>query len=516
MNLNALLKNVALRYGDKPAIIDGTRRLSYANLEEQSNRFANALSGLGVRRGDRVAMLLGNSPEFIVAFFGTVKIGAIAVPMDSKYKLAEVKALFADCRPRVLLTESPAVEPLVAAMPGFDHLEKVIDLSPRPSGQFLSFSQLLSDSTAIPVRHAPSEDDTAVIAYTSGATFEPRGIMLTHGSMAFEAEISGEGFAQTDRDIVPVFALPLHHAAGLTIVGLTSIYRGSSLVMLGGLSMAGILELIEKERVTMLIGVPFVFSLLATHAESEGIKNDISSLRLCASGGSPLPVEVSRRFKELYGHHIAQFWGLTEISAHITVQAVDGSGIPGSIGKPLRGCEVKVVDDRDAILPADKTGELICRGPLMQGYYNKPDATAEVLKNGWLYTGDIGHIDAEGNIFITGRKKDMIIPKGQNIVPDDIELVLSWHPKVAESAVMGIPDDPRGEVIVAVIRLKEGENATESEMRRICLDNLANFKVPKEYLFIDFQLPRVEGRVDKQALRKKLGLAPVFPAHTPR
>jgi long-chain acyl-CoA synthetase len=335
--------------------------------------------------------------------------------------------------------------------------------------------------------------------------------MLTHGSMAFEAEISGEGFAQTDTDIVPVFALPLHHAAGLTIVGLTSIYRGSTLVMLGGLSMSGILELIEKERITMLIGVPFVFSMLVSHADSEGIKRNLSSLRLCASGGSPLPIEVSRRFKELYGHHIAQFWGLTEISAHITVQAADGSGIPGSIGKPLRGCEVEVVDDTGTVLPRSRTGELICRGPLMRGYYNKPEATAEVLKNGWLYTGDIGHIDADGNIFITGRKKDMIIPKGQNIVPADIELVLSWNPKVAESAALGVPDDPRGEVIVAVIRLKAGQAATESEMRRLCLDNLANFKVPKEYRFVDFALPRVEGKIDKEALRKKLNLPPVFP-----
>ncbi|OGO38266.1 MAG: hypothetical protein A2147_10915 [Chloroflexi bacterium RBG_16_57_8] len=510
MNLNTLVKTVAQRYGDKAVIIDGARRLSYAGLEEQSNRFANALTGLGVRKDDRVAFLLGNSPEFIIAFFGVVKIGAIAVPMDSKYKLAEIKALFADCRPKVLLTESPCIEPLAPALPGFDHLQHVIDLSAKPAGRFLSFHELLSGAPASSVGREPATDDTAVIAYTSGAAFDPRGIMLSHGSIAFEAEISGEGFAQTDRDVVPVFALPLHHAAGLTIVGLTSVYRGSTLVMLGGLSISGILELIEKERVTLLIGVPFVFSLLVAHAEFEGIKNDLSSLRLCASGGSPLPVEVSRRFKELYGRHIAQFWGLTEISAHITIQPVDGSGVPGSIGKPLRGCEVEVIDDSGTVLPANRTGELVCRGPLMQGYYNKPEATAEVLKNGWLYTGDIGHIDAEGNIFITGRKKDMIIPKGQNIVPADTELVLSWHPKVAEVAVLGIPDEPRGEVIVAVIRLKDGETATESEMRRLCLDNLANFKVPKEYIFVDFPLSSAGCKVDKEALRRRLNLPPVF------
>jgi long-chain acyl-CoA synthetase len=516
VNLKTFLGTVAVRHGPKPAVISGDSRLSYADLDGSSNRVAHALRGLGIEKGDRVAFLLGNSPEFIVAFFGVVKMGAVAVPLDPKYKLTELRSLFADCKPTLVFTEGPCLQSILGALTEFPFVRHVVDVG-SGTQEVLGFEEMLKRGSAIPVEIDPGPDDTAVIAYTSGASFKPRGIMLTHQSIATEAEISGEGFAETDQDVVSVFALPLHHAAGLTIVGLTALYRGGTLLMLPGMSIPGLLEAVERDKITVFIGVPFIFSLMVRHAEENGIKNDLSSLRLCAGGGSPLPVDVSRRFLELYGHHIAQFWGLTEITAHITVQAVDGSGIPGSIGKPLRGCEVEVVDDIGKVLKRNRTGELICRGPLMRGYYNNSAATAEVVKNGWLYTGDIGHIDSEGNIFITGRKKDLIIPKGQNIAPGDIEAILVQHPKVAEAAVLGVPDDPRGEVILAVIRLKDGETATESEIKRLCLDNLANFKIPKEFRFVDFPLPSAGGVVDKMALRRRLDLPPVFPvvAHHP-
>jgi long-chain acyl-CoA synthetase len=511
VNLNTFLRAAAEKFGEKTAIKSGDQRLTYTELEKASNRAAHAFLRQGINRGDKVAFLLGNSLDFVTAFFGMVKIGAVVVPLDSKYKLTEIKALFSDCRPRLVLTESPCLEMIEPALNLFPSVEKVIDLSTEKHPGYQNFKDVMTTSPDISVKPEPAEDDLAVIAYTSGASLSPHGIMLTHGSITIEAEISGEGFAQTEKDVVPVFALPLHHAAGLTIVGLTSLFRGSTLVMMSGMSIPALLETIEKEKVTLFIGVPFIFSLMVSHAEEHGIKNDLSSLRLCAGGGSPLPVPLSRRFKELYGHHIAQFWGLTEVSAHITCQQVDGSGPAGSIGIPLRGCRVEIVDEKGNILPRDQTGEIICIGPLMKGYYNKPEATAEVVKNGWLYTGDIGHIDNQGNIFITGRKKDLIIPKGQNIAPSDIEEVISQSPKVAEVAVLGIPDDPRGEVIVAVIHLNPGQVAVESEIRRLCVENLANFKIPREYIFVDFPLKNKNGVIDKTALRTRLSLPPVFP-----
>jgi long-chain acyl-CoA synthetase len=506
-----MLGVVARRYGQKTAIISDQRRLSYADLDEASNRLASALLKLGVGKGDRVAMLLANSPEFLVTFFGIVKAGAIAVLLDPKYKLGELTCLLGDSQPKVLFTESPTLEPLIPALPRFKGIQQVIDLSGQLKGQFLTYDGLLDSGSAAKTRYEPEPDDFAVIAYTSGPSFNPHGIMLSHQNMVTEVEISGESFALTDKDVVPLFALPLHHAAGLTIVALTTICHGGTVIMIPGLSLPTLLGTIEKEEATLLIGVPFIFALLVRHAEEEGIKYDLSSLRLCASGGSPLPVEVSQRFKQLYGWHIAQFWGLTETTAHITCQAVDGSGVLGSVGKPLRGCEVRVVDDEGRELLPNQTGELICRGPLMKGYYRNPKATAEVMKGGWLYTGDIGQIDNEGNIFITGRKKDLIIIKGQNIAPSDIEWVLSRHPKVAEVAALGIPDEPRGEVVGVAIRLLAEATATESQIKRFCLERLANYKVPKHVFFVDSMPKTNTGKIDKEALRGFLSIPPIFP-----
>ncbi|MCJ7744521.1 MAG: AMP-binding protein [Dehalococcoidales bacterium] len=511
MSLSRMLGVVARRYGQKTAIISDQRRLSYADLNEASNRLASALLKLGVGKGDRVAMLLANSPEFVISFFGIVKTGAIAVLLDPKYKLDELTSLFDDSQPKVLFTESPTLEPLIPAWPRFKCIQQVIDLSGQLKGQFLSYDELLASGTPLEIKTEPEPDDLAVIAYTSGPSFGPHGIMLTHQNIVTEAEISGEGFALTDKDVVPLFGLPLHHAAGLTIVALTTIFRGGTIVMIPGLSLPALLGTLEKEKATLLIGVPFIFALLVRHAEEEGLKYDLSSLRLCASGGSPLPVEVSQRFKQLYGRHIAQFWGLTETTAHITCQAVDGSGVLGSIGKPLRGCVVKVVDDEGRELLPNQTGELICRGPLMKGYYQNPKATAEMIKGGWLYTGDIGQIDNEGNIFITGRKKDLIIIKGQNIAPGDIEWVLSRHPKVAEVAALGIPDESRGEVVGVAIRLKAGATATESGIKRFCLERLANYKAPKQVFFVDSMPKMPTGKIDKEALRELLSIPPIFP-----
>ena len=511
VNLNTFLRTAASRFGDKTAVASGDVRVSYADLDRESDRLASALTRRGVSRGDRVAFLLGNSPEFLIAFFGVVKTGAIAVTLDPKYKMTELEVLFDDCRPSALLTESPALEYVAPELPRFPFIRQVFDLTNPPTGRFSTFRELMAGGTPSPMASEPAPGDTAMIAYTSGASLNPRGIMLTHESIALEAEISGEGFAETERDIVPLFALPLHHAAGLTIVVLTCFNRGGTIIMLPGTSIATLLQAIEKERATLLIAVPFIFAMLVRHAEEEGIKHDLGSLRLCAGGGSALFVEVGQRFKELFDRHIVQFWGLTEVTAHITCQAVDGSGVPGSIGKPLRGCEVKVVDDAGRVLGPCQEGELVCRGPMMKGYWNKPAATAEVLKEGWLCTGDIGRIDSDGNNFVTGRKKDLIIPKGQNIAPGDMETVLVQHPKIVEAAAIGLPDKMRGEVVAVIVRPRSGESVSESEVKRLCLERLANYKAPKEVYFVDFPLKGADGRVDKEALRRRLSLPPVFP-----
>jgi len=281
--------------------------------------------------------------------------------------------------------------------------------------------------------------------------------------------------------------------------------------MLSGISMTALTAAIEREKVTVFIGVPFIFEMLVREAETEGIKNDLSSLRLCAGGGSAVSIALTDRFKQLFGYSIAQFWGLTEATAHVSCQKLDDSDRPGSVGPLLRGWEIKSVDEKGRDLPVNGEGELILRGLMMKEYYRNPEATAEAIKDGWLYTGDIGRIDELGNVFITGRKKDMIIIKGQNIWPGDIERALRLHNKVAEAAVIGLPDDLRGEIIVAAVVLKPGERVTEPELKRVCLDHIANYKVPKQFVIVESLPKTAAGSVDKEKLRAALSLPPVFP-----
>lgn len=514
MNLKLMLARLAARYGDKTAIVCEEQRLSYSDLDKASNKVANALIEMGVNKGDRIVLLLNNSPEYVVTYFGIVKIGAIAVPLDPKYKVDELTSLFADCQPRILVAESPVLEPLIPLLPGFKSIERVIDLSSKFTGQFLTYKEMVSSSPATPVKVEPDGDDVANISYTAGPAFHPKGAALTHRAIEVESIVSAEGFGMTDKDIVLLFALPLHHSAGLIIVLLTTLSQGGTVVMLSGLSLSTLAEAIVKEKVTVFIGVPFIFALMVREAEAEGFKPDLSSLRLCAGGGSAVSVELTRQFKQHFGYTIAQFWGLTEATAHVSCQLLNGRDKPGSVGPLLRGWEIKVVDENGREMPPNQDGELILRGLMMKEYYHNPGATAVAIKDGWLYTGDIGRVDEDQNVFITGRKKDMIIIKGQNIYSSDVENVLLRHPEVTEAAAIGIPDGLRGEIIGAAILLKPGAKTTETEIKRFCLDHLANYKVPKQFFFVESLPKTATGKIDKESLRARLSLPPIFPETT--
>ena len=429
MSLKLMLEETANRYGKKAAIALGDRRLSYAELDEASNKVANTLLSIGVDKGDRVAMLLPNSPEFVIIYFGIVKAGGIAVPLDINYKVDELASLFDSCQPKVMLAESRALESLVPALPRFKFIKHVIDLGSKYKGRFLGYREIMAagSSNRVEVRLEP--EDIAQIAYTSGPTNRPRGAMLSHQSLVTEAAISADGFQQTDKDIAMLFALPMYHVFGLVAVLLTSVYKGSTVVVVPGtgLSINIFMSAIGQERGTMFLGVPYIFALAANIAEKEGVKHNLTSLRLCGSAGAPLPIDTVQRFKQHYGFNLIDFWGLTEAVCHVTCPPIDGTGKLGSVGKVLPGWAVKIVDDNGKELPPNQPGEIIVSGPIMKGYYNNPQATAEVIRDGWLYTGDIGRIDEDGYLFIVGRKKEAIIVKGQNIYPSDIEAVSYTH-----------------------------------------------------------------------------------------
>ncbi len=501
MNLKLMLEEAVRKYAGKTAVTLGDRRLSYAELDEASNKVANALLKIGVEKGDRVAMLLVNSPEFVIIYLGIVKIGAIAVPLDTKYKVSELTALFNDSQPKVLVAEGPALEPIISALPRFKSIKYIIDLSSEYEGQFISYREIMATGSAQAVEVGLEPEDIAHIAYTSGPTLHPRGVMLSHQRLVVETAISGEGFQQTDKDIVVLFALPLHHAFGLVVILLTAIVKGSTVVMVPGVSIANLLETIERERCTIFMAVPFVYALMVNTAEEEGVKYDLSSLRLCTSAGAAMPSGILEKFEKYYGLRIVDFWGQTESTAHITCQSLNGVGKPGSVGKALPGWELKIVDDNGRELPLNQLGEIIVRGPVMKGYYNNPQATAKVIKDGWLHTDDVGRVDEDGWVFLSGRKKDMIIAKGQNIYPSDIEEVLRAHPQIAEAAVVGIHDEIRGEIVRAIISLKAGEVVAEQEIKQFCLEHLANYKVPKQIIFMESLPKTADGKINKEELQ---------------
>ncbi len=506
MNLKLMLEEAVSRYAGRTAIISGERQVSYAELDEASNKFAHALIKMGVEKGDRVVTLMSNSPEFVAVYFGIVKAGGIPVPLDVRYKVGELASFFASCQPKILVAEGDFLEPLVPVLSRFGSIEHVIDLDARYEGRYPSYGEIMEESSSPVTGVALEPDDIGIISYTGGPTNHPCGAALSHRSLVAEAMISAEGFQQTDKDIVMLFALPMYHMFALGSVLLTSIYRGSTVVIVPGTgrSITSFLEAIEKYKGTIYMGVPYMYALAINVAEREGLVHDVSSIRLWGSGGATLTADIVQQFKHYYGADILDIWGLTEAVSHVTCPPLEGTVKPGSSGKALPGWEIKAVDDNGNGLPPNQVGEIIVRGPIMKGYYNNPQATAGAIKEDWLYTGDMGRIDEDGYLFLSGMKKDMIILKGQNIYPGDIEEVLCSYYKVARAVVIGIPDKLRGEIVGAIIKLKRRFTATEQEIRSFCQTRLADYKLPKKIIFTRSLLRNATTKIGKKKLEDYL------------
>lgn len=501
-DLKQMLEKAAEIFADRTAIICGERRASYAELDEASNRVANAFITMGVGKGDRIAMLMANSPEFVIIYFGAIKAGAIPVPLDVRYKVGELALILDNCQPKILVAEGELLEPLVPVLSRFKYIKQAIDLEAKFGSKFPGYGEILANSPISRVNVELEPDDIGIISYSSGPTNQPRGAAIAHRNLVLEATVSGDGFQQTENDKLMLFALPMYHQFGLASVMLASIQKGSTVVMVPGTgrSITSFLETIERERGTMYIGVPYIYALAINVAEREGLRYDTSSVRLWGSGGATLTIDLIEKFKGYYGADILDVWGLTESVSHITHHPLGDPRKLGASGKALPGWEIKAADDSSRILPPNQVGEIVIRGPFMQGYYRNPQDTAEVIKNGWLQTGDLGYIDEDGYLYLTGMKKDMIILKGQNIWPEDIEQVLCTHSKVAEAVVVGIPDRLRGEIVGAIIKLKDRTTANEQEIRNFCQSRMADYKLPKRVFFTDSLPKRTANRVDKRRL----------------
>lgn len=514
MNLKSVLERTASRYGDKEAIVYGDQKVTYTTLNEKSNRFANALLQAGIKPGDRVALFLSNSPEFFIAFFGITKIGAIPLPLDQQYKLREMKSLFNNSLPAAIISEKTALDIMTPLLPDLNSVKLIIEQTSDQKSSFTGFDEFLNSGSEKHLNVERSPDDIAVIMYTSASSFQPKGVMLSHYSLVKEAIMSSNGYNQTDNDVMMLFALPMFHVYGLVAAALSTIYTGGTIILVPGtgLSIKSFMASIEREKGTMFLGVPYIFALAVDMAKKDGVQNDLSSLRLCASAGAPLSVDTTREFKELFGLDIMDCYGLTEAVCHVTCPPLNEKIKRGSIGKPLCEWNIKIVDSNDTEVTTGESGEILVNGPIMKGYYNNPEDSEKFIRDGWLYTGDIGMKDEDGYLYITGRSKDTIIVKGQNIYPADIEIVIAEMPEVSEVAVMGIPDRMRGEIIGAVIHLNENKRITEQDIRQFCLERIASYKIPKQIVFSGPMPKNESGEIDKDMLREQLSIPSVFPA----
>jgi long-chain acyl-CoA synthetase len=464
---------------DRPAIRLDELTLSYAQLDGAAARAAGLLRAKGVRAGDRVGLQLPNVPYFPIVYFGALRLGAVVVPLNPLLKDREVAYALSDSGARVLVAWHGFAD---AARGGSKQagMECVL-VTPG------EFEPLLAAADPVLELADRADEDPAVIVYTSGTTGTPKGATLTHANLPAAARVGGD---QVDAgpESVTVATLPLFHVFGLSAIMNVSVRAGGLLTLVPRFEPGKVLEVIERDRATTFGGVPTMFGALLHHPERE--RFDTSSLTLCVSGGSALPVEVLRGFDAAFGCKVLEGYGLSETVATATFNPPDRERKPGSIGLPVAGAELKIVDDHGDEVPQGERGELVMRGPfVMKGYWNRHDETAAAMAGGWFHTGDIAVVDEDGYFSIVDRKKDLIIRGGYNVYPRELEEVLYEHPAVREVAIIGVPHESLGEEVAAAVALKPGAEALPEELRDYMKQRVAAYKYPRLVWFVD-ELPK--------------------------
>ena len=479
-NLSSMLAQTAAKQGERPAIrLDGLV-LSYAQLQDAAGRLTSLLRSLGIAPGDRVAAMLPNVPAFPIVFFGALGAGAVVGPMNPLLKSREIASYLEDSGAKVLFAwHSAAGEAAKGAAETGVHVIEVHEPD---------LAALLADVSPAAEIATPADEDDAVILYTSGTTGKPKGAELTHANMHSNAELTAETLLQNSPDDVLMGCLPLFHVFGLTCGLNAAVIVGCSLTLLPRFDPGHALEIIGRDKVTIFEGVPTMYAAMLHHPGSA--QADFSSLRLCISGGAALPVEVLRGFEGAFHCVILEGYGLSETSPVASFNHPDKVRKPGSIGTPVVGVRMRVVDADGTEVPVGEVGEIAIAGHnIMKGYWRKPEATAEAITDGWFRTGDLARVDEDGYFYIVDRKKDMIIRGGYNVYPREIEELLYEHPAVAEAAVVGIPHDVLGEEIGAAVKLKPDATVTAEELRAFTRDRIAPYKYPR-HVWIVPDLPK--------------------------
>ncbi|HEX8858165.1 MAG TPA: long-chain fatty acid--CoA ligase [Actinomycetes bacterium] len=486
-------------YPDRAAVRLDDRILTYGQLDERSGRVASLLTGLGVQPGDRVALMLPNIPEFPVLYYGVLRAGATVVPMNPLLKAREVEFYLGDSGARVIFAwHATAGESDKGAEAAGAHLVPVATET---------FDRLLGEHAPLMAVSDLADDATAVILYTSGTTGKPKGAELTHANLRRNAAVSASTLFHLEPDDVVMGCLPLFHSFGQTC-GLNAVVgSGACLTLVPRFDPGKALEVIQRDRVTVFEGVPTMYVALLNHPERGDY--DVGSLRLCVSGGAALPVEVLRGFEEAFGCIILEGYGLSETSPVASFNHPGRERKPGSIGTPIEGVEIRVVDPAGQDVPAGGVGEIAIRGHnIMKGYWRHEQATGEAIPDGWFRTGDLACQDEDGYLFIVDRKKDLIIRGGYNVYPREIEEVLYEHPAVAEAAVIGIPHATHGEEVGAAVVLKPGAEATATELQAFCKERVAAYKYPR-HVWLAAALPKTAtGKLLRREVQPPEGLSP--------
>ena len=492
MNLAASLARNAADNPDRVAIHLGDQTTSYSELDDQSTRVAGLLAARGIAPGTPIGIMLPNVPEFASVYYGILRTGAVVVPMNPLLKAREIAYYLGDSGAPVIFAwhiTAPEVE-IGAKEAGAEAI--LVDPA--------TFPDILATASPAPQVVDRAAYDTAVVLYTSGTTGHPKGAELTHANLINNVEVSAADLFQLGPDDLIFGGLPLFHAFGQTCTLNAAIMTGASLTVLPRFDAAKALGILADQRVTIFAGVPTMFSALLHVPDRSGY--DVSALRLCISGGAAMPVEVLRQFEDAFDCIVLEGYGLSETSPVASFNHPGRERKPGSIGTPIRGVEMRVVDASGAEVPQGEVGEIAIRGHnIMKGYLNRPEATAEAVSDdGWFRTGDIGRVDEDGYYYIVDRKKDLIIRGGYNIYPREIEEVLYEHPEVAEAAVVGIPHPELGEEVGAAVALKPGATVTPDELRSYVKSQVAAYKYPRRVWIVDALPKGPTGKILKKEI----------------
>jgi long-chain acyl-CoA synthetase len=506
LNLAQGLRESAKVFPKKAAIAIGETTIDYATLHSYVQRFAGGLRSLGIKRGQHIALMLPNVPQFTIAYYGAHYNGSPVVPMNVLLTADEIAYHLNDSDAVALVVWEGFFEQAHAGFARSDRCKHLI-VAKADRNDFTAPETVINMTALIGTSEpmldlAPTmPDEAAVLLYTSGTTGRSKGAELSHFNMFYNYQYMANQLFGANDSLVSLAVLPLFHSFGQTVVQNVTLAVGGTMVLLPRFDPESAFQLMSKYQVNLFAGVPTMYFALLHHSNADAY--DLKCLKLCVSGGSPMPVEVMKAFDTKYGVNILEGYGLSETSPVASFNVLHLPKKAGSIGIPIWGVEFRLIDNEGVIVTSPgERGEICIKGHnVMRGYYNKPEETAIAVVDGWFHTGDIAHYDEDGYYYIVDRKKDMIIRGGYNVYPREIEEVLYGHPTVAEAAVIGVPHERHGEEVKAIVALKPGKTCTESELIDYCKEHLAAYKYPRTIEFMDSLPKGPTGKILKRELR---------------